>query len=139
MLKKQFREFLQTIGYEDDISDELLEELVTQMSKVLEFDNVGNSINFKTGCLIHQLVLKNQIRIRESLADQLRAGNFSPKLPPLQFSMIRVCLNLTEDNHCKVMQGWEIENTLCAFIEKKNFEACEIVQQSVDQGLRDWT
>jgi len=138
MLKKQFREFLQRIGYEDEISEEMLDELVTQMTKVLEFDNVGNSINFKTGCILHQLVLKNQRQIREKLLDQLREGIFSPRLPPLKFSMTRICLNLTEDMQCKVMQGWEIEDTFCKYIEKKNFEACDIAQQSVDQGLSEW-
>lgn len=138
MLKKQFREFLQTIGYTEEITDELLDELVGQMAKVLEFDNIGNSVNFKTGCILHQLVLKNQIDIRENLSNDLRNGKFSSKLPPLKFSLNRICLNLTESNDCKVLQGWGVEETGCKYTNGARYNECDIAQQSVDQGLNEW-
>ncbi|MHA2362332.1 MAG: hypothetical protein ACXAC7_00120 [Candidatus Hodarchaeales archaeon] len=139
MLKKQFREFLKTIGYisEEELSEELLDELVNQMTKILEFDNVGNSISFKTGCLLHQLIVKNQQMVRESLEDQIRQG-ISPKFPALKFGMQRICLNLAEGDICKILQGWEMKDTQCKFINKNNHHLCEIIQQSIDEGLNVW-
>ena len=136
MIKKQFREFIKTMGYGEDITDEMLDELVGQMSKMLEFENVGNTINFKTGCLIQSLVLKNQPDIKVELEDQLRNGN-NLKLPPLQFQLVRTCLNLQENNECKILQGWNKESSsLCKFLDG-TYDKCEIVRQSVDQ-LDEW-
>ena len=136
MIKKQFREFLKTMGYSEDVTDEMLDEMVEQMSKMLEFDNVGNSINFKTGCLIQSLVLKNQGNVKTELEEQIRTGD-KFKLPPLQFQLTRSCLNLEDNSQCKILKSWGNEDNSCKFT-KGNFTECEIVRNSVDQGMSEW-
>lgn len=136
MIKKQFKEFLKTMGYGEDVTDEMLDEMVGQMSKLLEFENVGNSINFKTGCLIQSLVLKNQLDVKQELEEQIRTGEATVKLPPLKFQLSKTCLNLNENNSCSIMVGWKKEDPTCNF--KSNFAKCEIVQNSVDQGMKEW-
>jgi len=124
------------MGYSEDVTDEMLEEMVGQMSKMLEFENVGNSINFKTGCLIQSLVLKNQSEVKNELEEQIRNDD-KFKLPPLQFQLTRTCLNLEENNHCKILLGWKKEDSLCKFLDG-SYTKCEIVRESVDQGMSEW-
>ena len=124
------------MGYDEDITDEMLDEMVNQMSKMLEFDGISNSINFKTGCLIQSLVLKNQSVVKSELEDQLRKGEFSIKLPPLQFQLTRTCLNLDEDKNCSLLIKWKKKDPKCAYLT--NLANCEIVQNSVDQGMSEW-
>lgn len=135
LIKKQFREFLKTVGMGDDVTEEMIDEMVSQMSKMLEFDNIGSSINLKTGFLIHQLVLKNPSDVKTELEEQIRKGSFSNNLPPLKFQLTRTCLNLTEDFSCSVLKGWNKSDAKCLF--KDNFASCELVQKSVDQGLEE--
>ena len=133
MIKKQFREFLKNVGIDEEVTDEMLDEMIDQMSKLLEFDNVGNSINIKTGFIIHQLMLKNTPTVKVELEDQLRTGFFSNKLPPLQFQLSRTCLNLNEDMSCSLLKQWNKEQYSCLFTT--NFADCELARSSVDQGL----
>ena len=133
MIKKQFREFLKNVGIDEDVTDEMLDEMIDQMSTLLEFDNVGNSINIKTGFIIHQLILKNIQTVKIELEDQLRTGTFSNKLPPLQFQLTRTCLNLNEDMTCSLLKEWNKEQNTCLFTT--NFANCELARSSVDQGL----
>ena len=49
MLKQQFREFMKLIGVTEQISDETLDYLAEEMQKLLEFDDIQNTITFKTG------------------------------------------------------------------------------------------
>ena len=134
-IRKQFKDFLKTMGYNEDVTDEMIEEMVNQMSKMLEFDNVGNSINFKTGCIIHQLILKNQADVKIELEDQLRSGSFTVQLPPLKFQLSRTCLNLDDSSNCNILKGWNKSDVACNFIN--NYSSCEIARNSVDQGLED--
>ena len=138
MLKKQFREFVKLLGLENEnLTDETLDYLVEQMQKILEFDNIQNTISFKTGCLLHQLMLKNQREIRESLEDQVRKKDLISKgLPRFQFAWNRVCLNLEEDLTCKVLNQMNSTNKKCNFL--KNPTDCDIVQQSVSV-FENWT
>lgn len=135
MIKKQFREFLKTVGLAEDVTDEMLDEMLEQMSTLLEFDNVGNSINIKTGFLIHQLILKNTNDVKVELEDQLRNGAFSNRLPPLQFQLTRTCLNLNEDMSCTLLKQWKKEESACMFAS--NFASCDLARSSVDQGLEN--
>ena len=105
------------------------------MAKMLEFDNIGNAINIKTGFIIHQLILKNVPDVKQELEDQLRTGLFSNKLPPLHFQLSRTCLNLDDDLNCSILKSWNKEDTKCAFTE--NYASCELAQGSIDQGLTD--
>ena len=138
MLKKQFRDFIKLLGLEEEnLTDETLDYLVEQMQKVLEFDNVQNAITFKTGCMLHQLLLKNQKEIREGLEDQVRKKNVNPEpLPKFQFTWNRICLNLEEDFSCKVLKQMKSPNTKCNYINK--LHDCEIVQESVSV-FENWT
>lgn len=135
MIKKQFREFLKTVGLAEDVTDEMLDEMLEQMSTLLEFDNVGNSISIKTGFLIHQLILKNIGAVKTELEDQLRNGAFSNRLPPLQFQLTRTCLNLNEDMSCTLLKQWNKNESRCSFAS--NFALCDLARSSVDQGLED--
>ena len=135
MLKKQFREFLKLLGFEENITDETLEYLVQQMEKMLEFD-VQNSFSFKTGYVLHQLTLKNQKEIREVLEEQVRSKNMKGELPRFQFSWNRICLNLEEDYTCKVKAKLKMPDLKCSFVA--NVIDCDIVQQSV-KTLENWT
>ncbi|MHA1992421.1 MAG: hypothetical protein ACW981_21610 [Candidatus Hodarchaeales archaeon] len=138
MLKKQFREFIKLLGLENEnLSEETLDYLVEQMQKILEFDNVQNAITFKTGCMLHQLLLKNQQVIRESLEDQVRKKNFSTEpLPKFHFTWNRICLNLEEDYSCKVLKQMKSSDNKCKYL--KNIQDCEIVQDSVSV-FENWT
>jgi hypothetical protein len=124
------------MGYGDDVTEEMLDELVDQMSKMLEFENVGNTINFKTGCLIQSLVLKNQPEVKNELEEQIRSSR-TLKLPPLQFQLTRTCLNLEENNQCKILVAWNKEDSLCKYLDG-DYTNCEIVRNSVDQGMNEW-
>lgn len=138
MIKKQFKEFIKLLGMDnEEITDETLDYLVEQMQKILEFDNVQNSISFKTGCLLHQLVLKNQKEIRESLEDQVRNKNFTEPLPKFQFFWHRICLNLEEDYSCSVLKKMNAEQIKCQFVNQQYID-CEIVQKSVSV-MENWT
>ena len=136
MLKQQFREFMKLIGETEQVSDEALDYLAEEMQKLLEFDNVQNTITFKTGCVLQQLVLKNQREIREVLEEQLRLGDFtSESLPKFQFIWQRSCLHLEEDNSCKMLQQMKAPNTQCQYTGKVH--ECEIVRKSVNL-LENW-
>jgi len=121
----------------EDLTDETLDYLVEQMQKVLEFDNVQNAITFKTGCMLHQLLLKNQQAIRESLEDQVRKKSIATEpLPKFQFMWNRICLNLEEDYSCKVLKQMSSSDSSCNYL--KNIQDCEIVQDSVSV-FENWT
>ena len=135
MIKKQFRDFLKTVGIDEEVTDEMIDEMVEQMAKMLEFDNIGNSINIKTGFIVHQLILKNTSDVKVELEDQLRNGNFLNKLPPLQFQLAKTCLNLNEDSSCTLLKQWNKEQNTCIFIN--DFASCELARNSVDQGLEN--
>lgn len=137
MLKRQIRDMLRTLGYEEEITDETVDELANQLSTFLEFDNVANVMAIKVGCVLHQLVLTNQVQLREAFAAQLREGRWEPKLPALKLQINRSCLNLNDDRTCKVMKSWGVEEPLCRYVGR--WHECEIAQQSVDKGLEDWT
>ena len=136
MIKKQFREFLKTVGMEEDVTDEMLDEMIEQMSKMLEFDNIGNSINIKTGFIIHQLILKNTSDVKVELAEQLRKGTFVNKLPPLQFQLVKTCLQLNDDGSCSLLKQWNRTESRCIFTA--NFASCELARGSNDQGLEEF-
>ncbi len=133
MIKNQFREFLKNVGMEEDVTDEMLDEMVEQMSKILEFDNVGNSITVKTGFILHQLILKNTSDVKTELEEQLRNGSFTNRLPPLQFQLNKTCLHLNDDDSCSLLKKWNKENCTCLFTA--NFASCELARSSIDQGL----
>jgi len=133
LIKKQFREFLKNVGIDEEVTDEMIDEMIDQMAKMLEFDNVGNSVNIKTGFIIHQLTLRNVSDVKLELEDQLRSGTFSNKLPPLRFQLTKTCLNLNEDSSCTILNGWNKEQNKCLFTE--NFASCELARNSIDQGL----
>lgn len=123
------------MGFEEDVTEEMIDEMIDQMSKMLEFDNIGNAINIKTGFIIHQLMLKNVSDIKASLEEQLRDGTFSVSLPPLKFQLTRTCLNLNDDGSCSVLKGWNKEENTCLFTQ--NFASCELARSSIDQGLEN--
>ncbi|OLS27772.1 MAG: hypothetical protein HeimC3_02400 [Candidatus Heimdallarchaeota archaeon LC_3] len=138
MLKKQFREFIKLLGLEqENLTEETLDYLVEQMQKILEFDNIQNTISFKTGCILHQLLLKNQKEIREALEEQLRKKFItSESLPRFKFGWNRICLNLEEDYNCKVLKQMNSQEPKCKYL--KNVQDCEIVQESVSV-FENWT
>lgn len=135
VIKKQFREFLKTMGFEEDVTEEMIDEMINQMSKMLEFDNIGNSLNIKTGFIVHQLLLRNVAELKQDLEDQLRSGSFSNKLPPLRFQLSKSCLQLNDDFSCSLLKTWNKEQTKCLFME--NYASCELARNSIDQGLTD--
>lgn len=121
------------MGLDEEVTEDTIDEMIEQMSKLLEFDNVGNSINIKTGFILHQLMLKNVAAVKQELEDQLRSGSFTNKLPPLQFQLTKTCLQLNDDLSCSLLKDWNKEQTSCLFID--NYPSCELARSSVDQGL----
>ena len=123
------------MGFEEEVTEEMIDEMIDQMSKMLEFDNVGSSINIKTGFIIHQLLLRNTADVKLDLEEQLRKGAFTNSLPPLKFQLTRTCLNLNDDLSCSILKGWSKEEDKCLFTE--NFASCELARGSIDQGLEN--
>ena len=123
------------MGFEEDVTEEMIDEMIDQMSTMLEFDNVGSAINIKTGSIIHQLILKNTNDVKLELEDQLRKGAFSNSLPPLKFQLTRTCLNLNDDMSCSILKSWNKTESTCIFTQ--NFASCELARGSIDQGLEN--
>ncbi|MFW9991696.1 MAG: hypothetical protein ACFFD4_06525 [Candidatus Odinarchaeota archaeon] len=130
MIKKQIKEFMRKLGYQEEITDEMLDYVYSEFLKILESGMAQNALTFKSGCLLFQFTVLNQQEVQESLEDQVRSGVFQ-QVPKFKIGLKKVCLNLEEDLSCKYTK------LNCPYAQDDFFK-CEIVRSSPDAGLEGW-
>ncbi|MHA2297713.1 MAG: hypothetical protein ACXAEU_25610 [Candidatus Hodarchaeales archaeon] len=130
MIKKQIKEFMKRLGYQEEISDDMLDYIYTEFLKILESGMTQNAFTFKTGCMLFQFTIMNQLEVQEQLDDQVRQGVFT-QVPSFKIGLKKICLNLQEDMTCKYTKS------SCPY--RRDFFDCEIVKKSPDAGLEEWT
>ncbi len=134
MFRENIKKMLRTLGFQEELDDKTIRFIENQFLDLLEHPMPGQSasIPMKTGCLIHNLVLFNYEEVKEHLKEEIQKGN-PPRLPKLQFGFSTMCLHLTPERRCSVL------DEDCPFAEKNSYHECEIVKESlVDPELEKW-
>ncbi|MFX1250193.1 MAG: hypothetical protein ACFFCZ_01085 [Promethearchaeota archaeon] len=130
MFKRQMKDFLANIGFKEEISDELLDELIKQLMRILEM-GMPNAITIKTGCVLWQLMLANQEEFTEELSERIRTGTVQFTFPPMKIVRKSLCLHLDEQGNCSIVK------VPCEYRGNKIVQ-CEVVQSSIDAGLEEY-
>ena len=131
VIRKQIKEFLEKLGFAEEVDDETLDYLQKTLLSIMETNFIQNAFTFKTGAILHQFILSNQNEIQEALEDHVRGDSTSLIIPKFKIKLKRACTYLDEHQKCVVIKE------PCRFIGK--VLECEIAKESLDTGLKEWT
>ncbi|MFX1512701.1 MAG: hypothetical protein ACFFCQ_08955 [Promethearchaeota archaeon] len=130
MFKKNLKDLLSQLGYLDEIDDETLNFLIRQIYEILDSGLGTNAISIKTGCILHQITISNNLEVKETLKRQILEGLPKQSLR-LSIQLSALCLYLEEDaTQCSIIKA------PCTY--KTSLGSCEIVRNSLEANLEDW-